>query len=420
MRAKLAAAATASLLLAACGYTPQATTPQPVATQPTRSLGLYELHIEGRGGQVTGRVTRVGGNSLGAQEISGLSFAPTAVTTNTDASSNKHYSAVISVTNGSGKDISQPLYVPVAVTGYTQSGTYFSNAKASDGATSTDPSGISIERGQYNSGGVIQPDPGATPLVSVNIAPGLVSVPAGASVSSLSPQAWQAPNLPSGGNQNVTFGFNVPAANTTYSFNVVFSVFATPAVNHLVISQVYGGGGNTGATLKNDFIELFNPTNSVLSTQGMSVQYTSNTGTFSPANGTVANSFALPTKDIQPGGYFLVQAAAGTGGTADLPTPDAIGSLAMSGTGGKVALASDTAAVTFTAPNTFSSNVVDFVGWGTTANAYEGAGRAPATTNTTAVLRAGNGCTDTNTNSADFTAATAAPRSSASAINLCQ
>ncbi len=26
----------------------------------------------------------------------------------------------------------------------------------------------------------------------------------------------------------------------------------------VVISQVYGGGGNSGATLKNDFIELFN------------------------------------------------------------------------------------------------------------------------------------------------------------------
>ncbi len=26
----------------------------------------------------------------------------------------------------------------------------------------------------------------------------------------------------------------------------------------IVISQVYGGGGNSGATYKNDFIELFN------------------------------------------------------------------------------------------------------------------------------------------------------------------
>src|SRR5205085_7038693 len=34
---------------------------------------------------------------------------------------------------------------------------------------------------------------------------------------------------------------------------------AAPAT-HLAISQVYGGGGNSGATYKNDFIEIFNPT----------------------------------------------------------------------------------------------------------------------------------------------------------------
>ena len=27
---------------------------------------------------------------------------------------------------------------------------------------------------------------------------------------------------------------------------------------NIVISQVYGGGGNSGATFKNDFIELYN------------------------------------------------------------------------------------------------------------------------------------------------------------------
>src|SRR5438045_2466793 len=34
--------------------------------------------------------------------------------------------------------------------------------------------------------------------------------------------------------------------------------FAVAASPNLVISQVYGGGGNSGATFKNDFIELFN------------------------------------------------------------------------------------------------------------------------------------------------------------------
>ena len=34
----------------------------------------------------------------------------------------------------------------------------------------------------------------------------------------------------------------------------------TPAGTGLVISEVYGGGGNAGATYTHDFIELYNPT----------------------------------------------------------------------------------------------------------------------------------------------------------------
>ncbi len=35
---------------------------------------------------------------------------------------------------------------------------------------------------------------------------------------------------------------------------------ANPAGTGLVISEVYGGGGNSGATYTHDFIELYNPT----------------------------------------------------------------------------------------------------------------------------------------------------------------
>src|SRR5437764_1667938 len=52
----------------------------------------------------------------------------------------------------------------------------------------------------------------------------------------------------------------------------------------LVISQVYGGGGNSGAPWHNDFVELFNPTDASVSFSGWSIQYASATGVFTTAN----------------------------------------------------------------------------------------------------------------------------------------
>lgn len=178
-------------------------------------------------------------------------------------------------------------------------------------------------------------------------------------------------------------------------------------VNHLVISQVYGGGGNSGANYKNDFIEIFNPTNATVSVNGWSVQYASATG----------NSWQVTflAGDIAPGKYYLVQEAAGTGGTSTLPTPDKTGTINMSGTAGKVALVSSTTALTGTCPTA----VVDLVGFGTTANCSEGNAPTPAPSNANSVMRNNNGCTDTDNNGADFTAAAAAPRNSASPANFC-
>ncbi|MCP6582623.1 hypothetical protein NL505_29795, partial [Klebsiella pneumoniae] len=70
----------------------------------------------------------------------------------------------------------------------------------------------------------------------------------------------------------------------------------------------------------------------------------------------------LPSVTLQPGQYFLVQQAAGTGGTTALPTPDATGTVAMGGTAGKVALVSSTTALTGTQPS--GSTLVDLVGYG--------------------------------------------------------
>src|SRR5687768_13456695 len=93
----------------------------------------------------------------------------------------------------------------------------------------------------------------------------------------------------------------------------------------IVISQVYGGGGNSGATLRNDFIELFNRGTSPVSLSGWSVQYASSAGT-------TWQKTDLSAVTLQPGQYYLIQEAQGAGGTTNLPTPDATGAIAMSAT----------------------------------------------------------------------------------------
>lgn len=176
----------------------------------------------------------------------------------------------------------------------------------------------------------------------------------------------------------------------------------------VVISQIYGGGGNSGATLKNDFIEIFNPGTTAVSVAGWSVQYAS-------AAGTTWQVTAL-TGTIQPGAYVLIQEAAGAGGTVSLPTPDASGAIAMAAGAGKVALAPGTTALSGACPA--STAVVDLVSFGTTASDC-GFGTTATLTNTTAALRNGQGCSYTDVLSADFATGAPAPRNSASPTHAC-
>ncbi len=191
-----------------------------------------------------------------------------------------------------------------------------------------------------------------------------------------------------------------------------FAQPTNPSGTNLVISQIYGGAGCTTAncsTYKNDYVEIFNPTNAPISFASWSVQYNS-------AGGTGAWTVTPITGTISAGGYFLVAEAFNTNGINTLPTPDTTGSIAMAATAGKVALVSSVTALSG-CPS--AAAVVDLVGYGTTANCFEGS-FAPAPSTTTADLRASGGCTDTDSNAVDFTAGAPNPRNSLSPINPCQ
>ena len=185
---------------------------------------------------------------------------------------------------------------------------------------------------------------------------------------------------------------------------VVHGAFASSS--GLVISQVYGGGGNSGATYKADFIEVFNASGQPISVTGFSVQYASAAG----------SSWQVTTLSgtIPAGGYYLVQESVGTGGTVDLPTPNVVGTIPMSATAGKVALVSATTALTSATP---TANVVDIVSFGA-STANEGTPVGPLS-NTTAASRNSQGCVDTDNNVADFTIGAPAPRNSATPTNVC-
>lgn len=169
------------------------------------------------------------------------------------------------------------------------------------------------------------------------------------------------------------------------------------SASHVVISEVYGGGGNSGSSFKNDFIEIYNPTASSVNLSGWSVQYASAAGSF--------NNITNLSGSIGAHKYFLIKGASGGSGTVGLPAPDITGTINLSASSGKVVLAKVTKSVS----GSTDSNVVDFVGFGS-ANDSE-TSTVGALSNTTSAVRKdnkggttqgqGNGW-DTNNNASDL------------------
>jgi hypothetical protein len=106
---------------------------------------------------------------------------------------------------------------------------------------------------------------------------------------------------------------------------------ARASASGLVVSQVYAGGGNSGASYTNDFVEIFNGGSSAADLTGWSVQYASAAST--------SWSVTALTGSIQPGHYYLVQlASSGSVGQRCWPGHDGT---TWSPTGWRVALVDD-------------------------------------------------------------------------------
>ncbi|MGC4113556.1 MAG: thrombospondin type 3 repeat-containing protein [Myxococcales bacterium] len=244
-------------------------------------------------------------------------------------------------------------------------------------------------------------------------APGTVTIAAGAKSATFDFTAGAAelPEVTVDASATVPAG---PLASNTAKIEIKTPV--STCTPELVISQVYGGGGaSTATSFKNDYIELHNRSaTATITLDGWSVQYGSATGT-TWALGKLSGS-------VPPGGYFLVNtgssnSAAGSPDVpADLVLSTTTGTLNLSASNGKIALVNGITALTGANPT--GGALVDLVGYGT-ANGHEGATAVGALSNTTAGLRKGDGCADTNANDADFDVGTPAPRNATTAAVLC-
>ena len=166
---------------------------------------------------------------------------------------------------------------------------------------------------------------------------------------------------------------------------------ANAASTDVVINEVYGGGGNSGAPLSNDFIELKNLGAADVAVDGWSVEYDS-------ASGGIGGTTTL-TGTVKAGATYLIQEAAGSTPSTALPAPDATGTLNLSASAGIVTLRHDT-------------TTVDLVGYGSAATKSETA-PAPGLSNTTSDAR--TSAADTDDNAKDFAAGAPTPTNAAGA-----
>jgi hypothetical protein len=119
---------------------------------------------------------------------------------------------------------------------------------------------------------------------------------------------------------NETFFVNISnvSANASVSDSQGIGTIQNDDAASLVISQVYGGGNNSGALFQNDFVEIFNrgTTTVDFSVTPYSIQYAGVGSNFGSSKTDLISGAIAPSK------YFLIKESGGT--TNGLPLPAAM------------------------------------------------------------------------------------------------
>ncbi|WP_027387905.1 lamin tail domain-containing protein [Chryseobacterium gregarium] len=169
----------------------------------------------------------------------------------------------------------------------------------------------------------------------------------------------------------------------------------------IVISEIYGGGGDAGSTLINDYIILKNTGSETVSLRGATLQYADSNGIFTQYH-------TLPDIALSSGQSYLIQEGSGGGGISNLPAPDFMAGniltfdgsqnssagLDLNMASGKIVLADNALQVT----NADDPNVIDLVNYGTSVQ-FAGTNAALSPTAATAFKRVFENTAD---NVADF------------------
>lgn len=179
----------------------------------------------------------------------------------------------------------------------------------------------------------------------------------------------------------------------------------------VVISQVFAGGASSDASVNRDYVELFNRSTEPVSLAGMSLQYGEGTSDF--GDDPNRNVLVFPDVVVEGESYFLVALASDDLSTGTRLDADLLGRFQLAPSGGKIALVRTRAPLgcggSTRCPSTL---VVDMVGYGSGTD-FEGNAAAPALDSSSAVLRNGKGCIDTNDNGSDFVTGAPIPRTKA-------
>jgi uncharacterized repeat protein (TIGR02543 family) len=163
----------------------------------------------------------------------------------------------------------------------------------------------------------------------------------------------------------------------------------------LKIWEVYGAGGNSGATYDRDFLVIKNTSTRTINLSDYYVTYFSATG-MGGAN-TVLNDY-----DLLPGEYYVITFASGSNGSTLPIVVNQVYTAINAGASNFVFVLSYKSNTTVTFGYNQLYKVVDMVGAGTAIFSEGNAASAPSTT--TSIKRSSN--IDTNNNSVDFTAGT--------------